>query len=382
PNYWAMTQNNLGAVYWDRIKGDRAENLENAIAAYHLALEVYTKKDFPNYWAMTQNNLGAVYWDRIKGDRAENLENAIAAYHLALEVYTPEADPIECLRTSRNLGNLHFKEGNWRPAIAAYEKAITAVELSRSWSKDDDRRQEIVRESIDVYQNIVQACVNSNQIEKALEYLERSRSRRLVDLMASNDLYSQGEIPTEVQELLEKYDAIQQQIDQLWEQQQRDSHTEGKELAAATRGRAAMEARNESIAELEAQKQEVYKKLRSLDRVLADGIQVAPLEFEKIQALIQQPTTAILSFYTTNKDTYLFVVRQNGVKVHIYSGLGLEKLQAWIWEKWFYSYLSSHEEWQQQMPRFLEEVASKFRLGDLCKFYLKDIKELILIPFY
>lgn len=297
-----------------------------------------------------------------------------------MSVYTPKADPINCLGTSGNLGNLHFKEGNWKPAIDAYHKAITAVELSRSWSTDDDRRQEILAESIDVYQNIVQACVNTNQIEKALEYVERSRSRRLADLMASNDLYSKGEIPAEVKEWLEKHQAIQNQINQLWEQQPGDSHTEGKELAAATRGRAAMEARNESIAELEAQKQEVYKKIRSLDRVLADGIQVDPLEFQKIQALIQQPTTAILSFYTTDDNTYLFVVRQNGVKVHIYSGLGIEKLQNWIWEKWFYPYLSSRSEWQQQMPGFLKEVASKLELEKLCKSDLKDIEELILIP--
>ncbi|NEO54949.1 MAG: CHAT domain-containing protein [Okeania sp. SIO3B5] len=380
PMDWASTQNNLAIAYGNRIRGDKAENLEKAIAVYHLALEVRTKQDFPMDWAMTQNNIATVYRDRIRGDKAENLEKAIAAFHLALEVRTLEGNPIDYLQTTNNLGNLHFKEGNWRPAIAAYEQAITAVELSRSWSTDDDRRQEILEDAIVVYDNIVQACVSTNQIEKALEYVERSRSRRLVDLMASNDLYSQGEIPAEVQEWLEKHDAIQQQINQLWSQQQGDSHTERKELAAATRGRAAMKARNDSIAELEAQKQEVYKKIRSLDRVLAEGMQVTPLEFPKIQALIHQPTTAILSFYSTNDNTYLFVVRQNGVKVHIYSELRIEKLQNWIIDSWFNSYLSSREEWQQQIPEFLQEVASKLRLGDLCKFYLKDIEELILIP--
>ena len=377
---WAETQNNLGNAYMERISGNREQNLENAIAAYNLALEVCTKKDFPINWAITQNNLGAAYRDRISGDKTQNLEKAITAYNLALEVYIPKADPMNCLSTSRQLGNLHFKEGNWRPAIAAYEKAITAVELSRSWSKDDDRRQEIIEEAIKVYQNIVQAYININQIEKALEYVERSRSRGLVDLMASNDLYSHGERPAEVDEWLEKHEAVQQQINQLWQQQQGDSRTEGKELAAATRGRAATEARNQQIAELEAQKQEVYKKIRSLDRVLAEGIEVTPLKFEKIQALIQQPTTAILSFYTTWDNTYLFVVRQNGLKVHTYNGLGIEKLQDWIIDSWFNSYLSSYNEWQQQMPEFLEEVASKLRLGDLCKFFLKDIEELILIP--
>ncbi|WP_293142163.1 CHAT domain-containing protein [Okeania sp. SIO3I5] len=379
PFEWAASQNNLGNAYSNRIRDDQEQNLENAIAAFNLALEVRTKKDFPFEWAETQNNLGGAYYQRIRGDRTQNLEKAIAAFNLALEVDAPKTNPINCLGTSRNLGNLHFTQDNWQLAIPAYEKAVTAVELIRSWSTDDDRRQEILENAIGVYQNIVQACVNANQIEKALEYVERSRSKRLVDLMASNDLYSLGEIPVEVKEWLEKHETIQQQIDQLWEQQQGDSHAERPELAAATRGRAAIKARNESIAELEAQKQEVYKKIRSLDRVLADGIQVTPLEFHNIQALIQQPTTAILSFYTIDDNTYLFVVRQNGVKVHIYSGLGIEKLQNWI-ARWLRSYLSSRQEWQQQMPGFLEDIGRKLKLEELCKSYLQDIEELILIP--
>ncbi len=86
PIDWAVTQNNLANAYSDRILGDRAENLEKAIEAYQLALEVYTKKDLPIEWAMTQNNLGIAYSDRIRGDRAENVEKAIEAYQLALEV--------------------------------------------------------------------------------------------------------------------------------------------------------------------------------------------------------------------------------------------------------------------------------------------------------
>ncbi len=76
-----MTQNNLGNAYRSRIRGERADNLEKAIAAYNLSLEVYTRDAFPEDWAMTQNNLGTAYSDRIRGERADNLEKAIAAYN-------------------------------------------------------------------------------------------------------------------------------------------------------------------------------------------------------------------------------------------------------------------------------------------------------------
>ncbi len=86
PQDWAMTENNLGTVYHDRIQGSRAENLEAAIKAYEAALTVRTREAFPQDWAMTQNNLGNAYHDRIQGSRAENLEAAIKAYEAALTV--------------------------------------------------------------------------------------------------------------------------------------------------------------------------------------------------------------------------------------------------------------------------------------------------------
>ena len=39
---------------------------------------------------MTQNNLANSYNDRIRGDRADNIEQAIEHYEQSLKVYTPE----------------------------------------------------------------------------------------------------------------------------------------------------------------------------------------------------------------------------------------------------------------------------------------------------
>lgn len=41
-------------------------------------LQVYTREAFPQQWATTQNNLAIAYRDRIRGERADNLEQAIA----------------------------------------------------------------------------------------------------------------------------------------------------------------------------------------------------------------------------------------------------------------------------------------------------------------
>ncbi|MFO0055508.1 MAG: hypothetical protein ACK53Q_21585 [Dolichospermum sp.] len=136
-----------------------------------------------------------------------------------------------------------FKKNLWIEAIEGYSIAIEALETSRSWVKSESRRQEILTESIDIYQNIVQAYINTQQIDKAFEYSERSRSQRLVDLMASSHLSQSENIPPKVQELLQKYEELQQQID--IERQNYKSENNRSE------SRAICQAYNEKISSLE-----------------------------------------------------------------------------------------------------------------------------------
>ncbi|BAY27098.1 TPR repeat-containing protein [Calothrix sp. NIES-2100] len=101
---------------------------------------------------------------------------------------------------------------------------------------------------------------------------------------------------------MQQYEELQQKIDQ-----ERD-RPKFKDNGSQTR--ATSQAYNEAIASLEAQKQQVWENLRRLDPVLAGEIQVSNPNFSAIQKLIDQPTTAILSFYSTDNDTHIFVLRE------------------------------------------------------------------------
>ncbi|QTA79451.1 Tetratricopeptide repeat-containing protein [Desulfonema limicola] len=79
PQYWAATQNNLGAALSDqgiRTGGkEGAKLLSQAVEAYRAALTVYTLETLPQYWAGTQNNLGNALSDqgiRTGGKREQN----------------------------------------------------------------------------------------------------------------------------------------------------------------------------------------------------------------------------------------------------------------------------------------------------------------------
>jgi CHAT domain-containing protein len=127
---WAATQHGLGTAYLFRMRGDGAQNVELAIKAFEAALTVRTRQTLPQEWASTQIHLGLAYSDRVNGDRAENLELAIKAYEAALTVRT-RALPEDWAKVQNNLGLAYSdrvngdRAENLELAIKAYEAALT-----------------------------------------------------------------------------------------------------------------------------------------------------------------------------------------------------------------------------------------------------------------
>jgi CHAT domain-containing protein len=104
---WASIQNSLGLAYRDRLRGERAQNLEDGICSLRNALQVRKREHYASDWAMTQNNLGLLYWDRLRGDRAQNIEDAIQAFEQALEVHTRDEYTNQWVLIQTNLGGVY-----------------------------------------------------------------------------------------------------------------------------------------------------------------------------------------------------------------------------------------------------------------------------------
>ena len=208
PVEWATTQNNLGTAYCERIRGDKADNLEIAIAAYEQALEERTRTDFPVQWAGTQNNLGNAYRDRIRGDKADNLENAIAAYQQALEVRTRTDFPVENAQTLFNLGRLYQESQQFDLAYDTFKSALVTVEDIRGEiiSGEESKRKQ-AEEWNKLFVSMVEVCLALGKEREAISYIERSKTRNLVELIAEKVDFTPIEY-SEIQNLLDEKTAI------------------------------------------------------------------------------------------------------------------------------------------------------------------------------
>jgi CHAT domain-containing protein/tetratricopeptide (TPR) repeat protein len=136
PQPWAAGQNNLGIAYMLRIRGKRAGNIEEAIKAYERALTIWTREAFPAQWAVVRNNLGAAYLLRIAGDRASNVELAKEAFEDALTVRSLEnpsgekpaaQNPLNQLLQAESKPGVEDPLGDIRGMIAAYAKFADLV---------------------------------------------------------------------------------------------------------------------------------------------------------------------------------------------------------------------------------------------------------------
>ncbi|KOR35005.1 hypothetical protein AM228_21045, partial [Planktothricoides sp. SR001] len=359
-------------------------NLQKAIAAYDEAANILRELKLEKDLSSTLTNLGNAYLTQAQlGEQpSANLQKAINCYREALKFFRPQLLPVECLKTARALGNLGFQQGDWQMALEGYQTAMAAVDYSRTQRVSNAEREEVVAKSIYIYENAIQAAINLNDIPTALEIVERVRAKRLVDLLATADLYQNGDIPEPVRQYLQKLNDLDDKIAQKRGELGNDSR-ETKPDGSKTRQLRAATAVSEDIAQLEQQKAVILDQLSNLDEVVAKLRQVQPPKLADFIPLLQDsPGAAILSFYTTDDDTHIFILRHGETVPTCFTcqGQGYKTLQLWLRETWATPYISNKTQWVAQMSATLAELSRRLEIDRLIAEQLQGLDELILIP--
>jgi CHAT domain-containing protein len=416
---WAMLQNNLGNAYFRRseIQEDELEDLDLAIACYEEALrttpkhkfyewaqtkqnlcgvyckqsetaeaitcyetilqEVYTEEEFPYEWAQIQNNLGLVYSDQ------RNIDKAIDCFRLALKILTPTAYPEDCLITGRGFGYVALNASRWQEAIEGYGVAIEALEQQiRIWAKTDSQRQKTQEAEIDVYIGMVKACINEGQLTKAIEYVERSKARNLVECLASLNLHPKGvseDIRNELNRLRQEIPARQHLLDK--EVELRQSRPNNRELEESDRTQ---------LNQLQQQIDELQEQLNSL---ITEQIQphnpsftltqqVKGILFQEIQALLSDDKTALIEWYILDDIFVTFIITHQNPGITVWQSCP-EDLQAL--KNWGDEYLQDYgqpcrKDWRNRLKFRLNRLAEILHLDEVLTHVPDTCDQVILVP--
>ncbi len=211
---------------------DARTNLEAAIDAYEQARAIY--KEGPDF-ANCLLNEGATRRALARSgvDVQSNLEAAIRLYEQARAIYKDGPDFAKCLRNEglarrsladlgidvhtnrkvaiglfreagdllresgyhsnargayRNLGQLFLSIGEAEQAKDAFDLAIQALEEVRTATISMLDRQSWMEDNIELFKEVVESCIRMERYDEAVEYIERGRSRALVDILAIETL--------------------------------------------------------------------------------------------------------------------------------------------------------------------------------------------------
>jgi CHAT domain-containing protein len=387
---WAATQNNLALAYSDRIDGSRADNLERAIEFYHAALTVLTPDDFYEKWATTQNNLALAYSNRINGSRADNLERAIEFYHAALTIRTREAFPQDYTETLFNLGNLYQNNQQWQLAYDTYTPAIETVEFLRGEIESgDETKQKLAEEYNRIYSGMVEICIELQRYTEAIEYVERSKARNLVELFANRDIKPKGNIPETV---LNELSRLSREI----EAEQR--RLEIEQINRNSNGGIILRERSLQIDSLTTSRDSTHltKLRKQLDELIAREItpidpdfsltqKVKPILYKDIQTLTGE-NTAILEWYIAGDKFFTFIITPQTPTPIIWQS-STANFEALV--NWYDEYRKDYEEskpperkpqWQEKLASRLQNLAEILQLDRILENIPKQCDRLILIP--
>ncbi|MFM6079992.1 MAG: hypothetical protein ACKPCI_16025, partial [Dolichospermum sp.] len=275
----------------------------------------------------------------------------------------------------RNLGIVHYIEKQWQTATEAYNIAIEAVENARLEALHPQSRQEVLSNAIDVFHRIVQAYLNLNQPEKALEYIERSKGCNLVELITQKNLQPEGvsqEIIAQLNELKQR--VVNEQI-RLQSQSLNQNLRRSDNLTPYVQDHSYLKEYQRELDNF------IEEKVKSIDPLFSLIQKIEQIAFSEIQALTDAET-CLLQWYITGEKILAFVVSAEG-EIKVWQSPEDDQNQFFdTFNNYLQLYYSKNgkQEWRNQLSNLLQTFADILHINDILALIPDTCQRLIIIP--
>jgi CHAT domain-containing protein len=286
------------------------------------AQSAYSTGDYPAVEAAAARAEGpmalAGTWGRLllarwlRGDAARALGRPQVARQL-LEATLRDAEqrgvPEIVQRCHTSLGLLAVAAGDTPSAEAAFTRAVTLIEAMRTPLPADEFRAAYAADKLTPYTELVRLCLAAPagaRVAEALDYVERERSRALVDMLGGAvrlPAHSSDQFETR---LLARLEELREDLNWYYSQINRPPDGEASWSAEAMAGLyAAAHAREAEIAQIRRQLQQ---------RGHGDLVRVEALDIARLQADLGGDT-ALVEYFTLDDELLAFVVTDQHVEV-------------------------------------------------------------------
>lgn len=280
------------------------ENLDEAVRLYDKARAAFPSNG-PSF-AHCLVNEGSARWSlaRLRVAAEENLEKARRLYAEAGSRLQELGFNLGAIEAHKGLVEVAFLQSDWEMIRIGCEQAIRALEEVRASMLLVRDRHSWMEQNIGFFKGMVEACIRRQSYEEAVEYVERARSRTLVDLLYMEEMEPRN-IPKQQAEAYRELRQRAQELEALLSQEEAKTHTEGN---AKHQG---------MLLPLMQEKSEVLRSLSTLEEELRrkdpDFFALAkPLSLDEMTELAKEMKRTLILLWVGPLQAMAFFVRPSG----------------------------------------------------------------------
>lgn len=253
-------------------------------------------------------------------------------------------------------------------------------------SGTEEDKQKFAEKYSNPYLSIVAICLERALIQdepeyylKAIDYVERSKARNLVELLANKDLYPKVEL------YLNKEEDYQNTCKQLYELRRQIPALQ-RQLQLSENNPEEVKRLHQLLNELQHQRINLLAAINEVDQDFKYTQKVQPISFEQIQALIGE-NGAILEWYIACEQFFVFIITPKSKTpiVWRYSQQDRTSLDNLI-EEYFTNYgkyvIDKNQKWKSGLSSYLYRLSQILHIEEIIERYIlpSDCQQLILIP--
>tara|TARA_B100000315_G_scaffold65051_1_gene59014 strand:- start:478 stop:4080 length:3603 start_codon:yes stop_codon:yes gene_type:complete len=262
----------------------------NALGYYKQALVIAKKLGNKPSEEKCLSSIGLIYMGQEKDEEAEKYLKK------ALLVSSEMGAQERIWETQRKLGLLACFSGDQQKAKSYFGEAIDTIESIRGKISVDKLKTSFIEDKLSVYSSMIFTLLELKEVEEAFNYVERAKSRALLDLLGNNIKFRKGKD----EELSQEERKLQRRINELLGKVQNEQ-SQPKE-----KQRSALNVWNKELKKARRRYSKLLLEMKRKSPELYSLAVVNSLDLKEVQELIEPDTTLLVYyiFHDTPNDEY------------------------------------------------------------------------------
>jgi len=357
---------NLGALYQSINNFQEAIKYQNK--CLKLSQEIKDEKSETNACL----NLGYCYF------AIDDFQTALNFFQATLAIAQKIRDRLREVKALKGSADCYLTLNYPEKAKFYYQQTIPHLEIMQ-YGLSVKQRRSLIKQYLDIYQGLVDACIKTGDFNAAFFYAETSRNRYLVERLAKHDAPLPENLPINLSKQIETAKFLEKNTLQAYT----DGLSKNLEQAQIT---------ELSIKWSEAKKtlDNLYSQVVDIDPEFIAKTKVYPISFTEVQSLLP-PATAVLEFFFTGNRLVTMLILPGAeapiipedlclIVKHIY----LESIaKAWISDIAAETASKKDggiEETIQDLPARIDRISELLKFNNLLDYIPLEIKHLIVVP--